>query len=628
MQRWLGLITAALVAGCTTLPAAPAAASVEVSPPLIAGRVAVIEGEVRIWRTEEDGAGRWDAAELNDVVTAGTGLATESGRTEIRVGPHAFRLDGGSVGGFGALDFAAKQFSLERGVINLRLAPAQFGEVVTMQVADVRIEFAAPGSYRVDAIDAQPLVVTAFEGQARVSLGTRRVSAEAGQALLLTQSSLRFAAAASTPLDDWALALDQRAQQWAAAGPVSPYMTGVEELAAHGDWIGDATYGTVWVPRAVPVGWAPYRHGRWRWVAPWGWTWVDAAPWGYAPFHYGRWVVIGGRWCWWPGRAVAQPVWAPALVGFVGHGPGPGAVVAVGSAPLVGWYPLAPWHAYRPHFRSSPTYVTVINQTIIQRPPHGTPPDVNHRPGSTWVPTPRFREPIVKVHIPAQSAKVADPASLTPMAPPPRPQRTVAVGDGDVAPPTPARRPHVRDAQNLAQTTPKFAVTPQQPLPGAQLPLSQPAPIRRVEPRPLPPAPGQIPDRNAGDAPRPKPNLPQELVPPYQQLQRPFPAEPARTPPAAPPTVRQPAAVPPPPAPRSQAPAPASPPLAQRVPPAGAALRAAPVAETATPVAAAPSASPPPRPMPKSEAMATPGEARGTPSGAGASGLKPGRQEP
>ena len=44
-------------------------------------------------------------------------------------------------------------------------------------------------------------------------------------------------------------------------------MTGYEELDAHGDWLTDATYGTVWTPRAVPVGWAPYRDGRWRWVA-------------------------------------------------------------------------------------------------------------------------------------------------------------------------------------------------------------------------------------------------------------------------------------------------------------------------------------------------------------------------
>src|SRR4029453_15692065 len=65
-------------------------------------------------------------------------------------------------------------------------------------------------------------------------------------------------------------------------------------------------------------GWAPYRSGQWRWVRPWGWTWVDQAPWGYAPFHYGRWVTIGNRWCWWPGGYYARPIWAPALVGFVG----------------------------------------------------------------------------------------------------------------------------------------------------------------------------------------------------------------------------------------------------------------------------------------------------------------------
>ena len=47
-------------------------------------------------------------------------------------------------------------------------------------------------------------------------------------------------------------------------------MTGFEELDAHGDWVPDASYGTVWMPRTVPVGWAPYRDGRWRWVQPVG----------------------------------------------------------------------------------------------------------------------------------------------------------------------------------------------------------------------------------------------------------------------------------------------------------------------------------------------------------------------
>ena len=161
-------------------------------------------------------------------------------------------------------------------------------------------------------------------------------------------------------------------------------MTGYEELDAYGDWLPDASYGTVWVPRAVPVGWAPYRDGRWRWIAPWGWTWVDAAPWGYAPFHYGRWVMVGSRWCWWPGGYVARPVWAPALVGFVGSAARRcRSVSAARSWAGIRWRPGTP---YRPHYRASNTYVTVINQTIIQRPPRGVPHDVNQRPGSTWVP--------------------------------------------------------------------------------------------------------------------------------------------------------------------------------------------------------------------------------------------------
>jgi hypothetical protein len=537
LRRWLGLLATVLTVGCSTaLPAAQSgetAAYGDDSPPLIAGRVAAVDGDVRIWRTEEDGDGAWDRAQLNDVVTVGTGLAADDGRTEVRIGPHAFRLGAGSVGGFSQLDFGAKTFNLERGVINIRLAAAQQGEAVAVEVGGVRIDLAAPGSYRVDAVDNAPLRVTVFQGQGVVRHGTNNVPVGNSQALVMTQSSMNFAAAVATPLDEWAFARDARFQQVQAARYVSPYMTGFEELDAHGDWVPDASFGTVWMPRAVPVGWAPYRDGRWRWVQPWGWTWVDAAPWGYAPFHYGRWVVIGNRWGWWPGNFVARPVWAPALVGFVGGGT---SVSIRFGGPVVGWYPLAPWHPYRPHFRSSPTYVTVINQTIIQRPPRGTPPDVNQRPGSTWVPQPRFREPIVKVRIPAQTEKVAD---LRPMAPPPRPKRTAPVSD-DARSTPPAGRvapPHVRSGQSVAQTAPKYNVAPPQPLPGADTTLSQPAPIRRVEPRPLPPAPRQLPER---EAPRPKPNLPQEIVPPYQQLQKPFPAEPARTPPAAPPTVRQP----------------------------------------------------------------------------------------
>src|SRR3974390_586891 len=95
-------------------------------------------------------------------------------------------------------------------------------------------------------------------------------------------------------------------------------MTGYEDLDSAGQWRYVANYGTVWVPTAVPAGWAPYRYGHWVWIAPWGWTWVDDASWGFAPFHYGRWVYAGGAWGWAPGPVYVAPVYAPALVAWFG----------------------------------------------------------------------------------------------------------------------------------------------------------------------------------------------------------------------------------------------------------------------------------------------------------------------
>jgi len=534
MPRWYLLLAALLIGSCAAAvqPDSAAAAPADEPPPLIAGRVSAIEGDVRIWRAEASGQGAWDRADLNDVVSVGTGLSTGEGRTEVRVGPHAFRLGAGSTGGFDRLDFAITSFGLGRGVLSVTLAPGQQSESVSITVADVQIELAAPGRYRVDAIDGAPLTVAAFEGEGAVRNGGHTVTVSAGQALKMTQSSLSFVTATSTALDAWALERDERYARWESARFVSPNMTGYEELGAYGDWVTDPTYGTVWYPRTVPVGWAPYRFGRWRWVAPWGWTWVDAAPWGYAPFHYGRWITVGGRWCWWPGGYVAQPVWAPALVGFVGSGTS----VSIGfGGPVVGWYPLAPWHPYRPYYRTNASYVTVINQTVIQHPPPGVRRDLNQRPGSTWVPQQRFHEPVVKVRIPAQTEKIAD---LRPVAPPPRPVRTAPRDDVRTVAPTPrGTPPHSRTGSSTAQTHWKFGVDAPQPLPGADTRLTQPAPSRAVPPRQPPAQP-----RRENDAPRPQPHVPAEIVPPYQQLQKPFPAEPARTPPAAPPTVRPPAA--------------------------------------------------------------------------------------
>ena len=122
-------------------------------------------------------------------------------------------------------------------------------------------------------------------------------------------------------------------------------------------------YGEIWVPRGVAVGWAPYRYGHWVWIAPWGWTWVEAEPWGFAPFHYGRWVFVNDYWGWVPGPVVVRPVYAPALVAFVGGGGASFSVSFGGGFEGVAWFPLGPRDVWVPGYRCSPRYFQNINVT-------------------------------------------------------------------------------------------------------------------------------------------------------------------------------------------------------------------------------------------------------------------------
>ncbi|MEP7297207.1 MAG: DUF6600 domain-containing protein, partial [Burkholderiales bacterium] len=96
----------------------------------------------------------------------------------------------------------------------------------------------------------------------------------------------------------------------------------------------------------------------------WGWTWVDDAPWGFAPFHYGRWVNVRNTWCWTPGQRVVRPVYAPALVAWVG-GPRANVSITIGGGPAVGWFPLAPREVYVPSYRVTPRYAHNINITHV-----------------------------------------------------------------------------------------------------------------------------------------------------------------------------------------------------------------------------------------------------------------------
>ena len=112
--------------------------------------------------------------------------------------------------------------------------------------------------------------------------------------------------------------------------------------------------------RTCLPGWAPYRFGHWGWVDPWGWTWVDDSSWGFAPFHYGRWAYQNARWEWSPGAVQARPVYAPALVVFVG---GSGWAPSAGEG--IGWFALGPREVYIPPYQVSADYERRINVSHV-----------------------------------------------------------------------------------------------------------------------------------------------------------------------------------------------------------------------------------------------------------------------
>jgi len=337
------------------------AVSALADPPSIVGRLNLAEGAVSFKPGSLD---EWAPAELNYTLTAGDHLWTDDGsRAEVHIGSSAIRLDGGTEVSFLNLDDQAAQIAVTQGAVNVRLWRLDPGEVFEIDTPNSVVTLLDPGSYTVSVQGEEGTSVAVRSGQAEVSASGNDFNVPVGQVANLSGSG--SIAYYLTPLDPpsawdaWCAARDAREQQFASLRYVPRDMIGAEDLDDNGTWIVLAGFGPCWTPRNVAPGWAPYKFGRWAWVAPWGWTWIDNAPWGFAPFHYGRWAFVTGRWVWLPGTMVARPVYAPALVVFVGGGPGDP------SAQGIGWFPLGPREVYVPPYAVSTTYVQRVNVTTI-----------------------------------------------------------------------------------------------------------------------------------------------------------------------------------------------------------------------------------------------------------------------
>jgi hypothetical protein len=338
-------------------------------PPSRVGRLNYMNGPVSFRPASVED---WTAATLNYPLTTGDHLWTDQGgQTEIHVGSTAVRMGSQTAMSFLNLDDRIAQISLTAGVLNVHIRYLGENESVEVDTPNAAISLLRSGDYRVNADgENADTMINVRGGEAEVTAGGHAFPVRSGQSAHLAgmDNPSQDIAAATPPdgFDGWCQSRERREASAVSARYVPREMVGYEDLDENGVWVDVPPYGMVWRPRTVVAGWAPYHNGRWAWVEPWGWTWIDEAPWGFAPFHYGRWAFAGGGWFWVPGRmavgvVAVRPVYAPALVAFVGGSNFNVAIGVGGGVGMAAWFPLGPGEVYRPAYHVSAVYVQNIN---------------------------------------------------------------------------------------------------------------------------------------------------------------------------------------------------------------------------------------------------------------------------
>ncbi len=340
-------------------------------PPSRVARLNYINGNVSM---EPAGVDEWAPAELNRPFTIGDYLYADQGATaELHLDTGVIRIGSQTSFGFLNLDDRTVQLKLTEGDMYIRVRNFSSDQIFEVDTPNAAVTLLQNGIYRfrVDANGSMSFVVVR-SGQAQVTGGGQAFTLnEDNSATLNGTDQLAYdieAAPVEDEFDQWCGTRDAHENSSRSARYVAPDVVGYEDLDDYGDWQNNGQYGAVWYPRRVDSGWAPYHNGRWAWVDPWGWTWVDSQPWGFAPFHYGRWAYIQNRWGWCPGPI--SPVYgggprirayyAPAMVAWFG-GAHWGVGISLGGGPSLGWVPLGYGEVYTPAYQCTPRYFNNVN---------------------------------------------------------------------------------------------------------------------------------------------------------------------------------------------------------------------------------------------------------------------------
>jgi DNA segregation ATPase FtsK/SpoIIIE-like protein len=364
----LVLLLGLLIASVIIAPATSMADTDD--PPTRVARLAYLEGSISF---QPGGTNEWVAAPLNRPITTGDKVwSDQDSRAELQLDGSALRLSSNTSVSFLNLGDNVSQIQLSVGSLLVRVRRLDDNETYEIDTPNLAFSVLQPGVYRFTVDESgTTTAITVRSGQGEVTGAGAAYSVYANESDVfsgtdeLVENSQPYGPEQDS-FDAWSRSRDNRWDSSVSARFVSSDVVGYEDLDGHGAWESTPEYGNVWFPRGVEAGWAPYHDGHWSYIEPWGYTWVDDQQWGFAPFHYGRWISVRGAWGWVPcpprayGAVYVRPVYAPALVAWVGVGAG------------VAWFALGPREVYVPSYPVSRRYVnninvsnTTVNTTVI-----------------------------------------------------------------------------------------------------------------------------------------------------------------------------------------------------------------------------------------------------------------------
>jgi len=572
-------------------------------PPARVARLAYAQGSVSF---QPAGTDDWVTPGLNRPMTTGDKMwADNDGRVELQLDGSVLRLANNTGFSFLNLNDNVTQIQLTAGTLLVRVRRLDPNETYEIDTPNLAFSIVRPGVYRIgvnEAGDSTFLTTGNGEGEVTGSAGAT-YAVRSGDAYSFTGTDQLHATrenpGGENQFEAWAANRDRRWESSRSGHYVSADVIGYQDLDEYGDWRPTPDYGTVWFPRASHPDWAPYHDGHWDYIEPWGYTWVDDEPWGFAPFHYGRWVYYRSAWGWVPTPPrverveYVRPVYAPALVAWVGGGGG-------GVGVNVGWFALGPREVYVPSYPVSRAYVnrvnvsnTTVNTTVVNNyynttvvNKDTTATNVNYvnrnAPGAVVATTPQVlasAQPVAKniVRVDAKTVQAAPvraaapavapakqavlgPAAPARVKPPAKVETRTVVAKAAPPPPLPSFEKRQAAIQSnggkplstaqMRQIQPTAPATPPPTVkiaPAAKPAATPPPPNRATQPaKPAPTAP------NTAPAPNRQPT-PKETKPEPDRPSTPNPAPPNR------PAERHPAPNPPKPEPIKPAPNPPPP---------------------------------------------------------------------